>query len=140
MGWKRFVRRLDPRIHTYETIKNIVDEKSLKKGLTRTLREDYLEDNPITTPIYNQGKHDGKKEGYVEASREYEAKLLKQANEFLKQKELAKSKIAEYEKLLDEYEEAISKLEAKVRRTEAENKLLRELLSSERQLRKLKVS
>ena len=87
--------------------------------------------------IYNVGKFDGKKDGYVQASKEYEAKLLEQADLFLKQtKDFQKERDA-YEELLKEYEVAIAELEEKANRTEQENQLLQLLLLKERQLKKL---
>lgn len=138
MGVGRFIRRINPTVHTVETVQNIVKEKSVKKGLERTFREDFCEDNPLTRSVYDVGKLDGKEEGYVEASQEYESKLLGQAAEFLKQRELDEKQLEAYEQLLDGYESAISELEAKVERTEEENELLGQLLIQERQLRKLK--
>lgn len=139
MGYFRFVRRQVPIVHATETVMNMMKEGSVKKGLKKTYRQD-IKDNPLTNHIYKEGKYDGKIEGYVEAADEYEKKLIAQAEEFLAQKEIAKNRFDAYKALLDEYEEAISELEEKVERTEAENELLRELLLSERKLRKLKVS
>lgn len=56
-------------------------------------------------------KVDGMKEGYNAASEEYEAKLRKQADEFIKQEKVYKEEVERYEKLLSEYEEYICKLE-----------------------------
>ena len=58
------------------------------------------------------GELKGKKEGYTQASSEYEKKLLKQAEEFLNQKNNLSGNIQEKEKLLDEYEKYISELES----------------------------
>jgi len=57
----------------------MVDEGSVKEGIKRTIKEDYCEDNPLTSTIYKAGKYDGKVEGYNEASGVYEAKLVEQA-------------------------------------------------------------
>ena len=110
----------------------------IMRGIWRsTIKENFTEDNPIGKAIYDSGKHDGKKEGYQQASDEYEKKLLKQADEFIEQKKIYESERDAYENLLDEYEKAIEELENKVNRTETENALLQELLSRERRLRKL---
>lgn len=122
---------------TIDTVKNIVDEGSVVEGYKRTFKEDITEDNPIGKAIYDSGKYDGKKEGYEQASDEYEKKLLQQADEFLKQKKVYEDERDAYEELLDEYESAIEELESKVNRTETENALLQELLLRERRLRKL---
>ncbi len=60
-----------------------------------------------------KGRFEGMKDGYAEASGEYERKLRKQADEFLKQIKDVKRERDEYEKLLSEYEEYIEDLEKK---------------------------
>lgn len=88
--------------------------------------------------LYDEGKDEGRRDGYVEASYEYEKKLLKQAEEFLKQKEIAKSKRKQYDNLINEYENYIDELENKVQITEQEKEYLNRLLITERKLRRLK--
>ena len=61
----------------------------------------------------NKGRLDGMKDGYIEASGEYERKLRKQADDFLNQKKDYIKERDEYEKLLSEYEEYIKDLESK---------------------------
>lgn len=61
----------------------------------------------------NKGRLDGMKDGYEEASGEYERKLRMQAEEFLNQKKDVEKEIEEYEKLLNEYEKYIQELEEK---------------------------
>ena len=85
MGLGRFLWRATGIGHRIDTVKNIVKEGSIVKGVKKTIKEDFCEDNPVTAHIYNVGKFDGKKDGYVQASKEYEAKLLEQADLFLKQ-------------------------------------------------------
>lgn len=137
MGLGRFLWRATGIGHRIDTVKNILDEESIVKGVKKTVKEDFCEDNPVTAHIYNVGKFDGKKDGYAQASEEYEAKLLEQADLFLKQiKDFKKEKEA-YEELLKEYEVAIAELEEKANRTEQENQLLQSLLLKERQLKKL---
>ena len=58
-----------------------------------------------------KGRYEGMKDGYSEASGEYERKLRKQAEEFLKQIKDVERERDEYEKLLDEYEKYIAELE-----------------------------
>lgn len=142
MGVKRFlgktlIRTICP-IYDYVDISKKVYQHGIKDGFKMKIREELLEDNPISSQIYKVGKYDGKQEGYVEASYEYEKKLLKQAEEFLNQKELAASKRREYQLLLDEYETYINKLEKKVEITEQEKDYLNQLLMAERKLRNLK--
>lgn len=136
MGIKRLLWRSTGIGRVIDTVKNIQDEYSIVDGIKRTIKEDYCEDNPITSAFYKAGKYDGKAQGYKEASVEYEQKLLKQGDEFLKQTNNFNNMRDEYERLLDEYEKAIDDLEKKSNRTEIENEYLRMLLSKERELRK----
>lgn len=61
----------------------------------------------------NKGRVEGMKDGYTEASGEYERKIRRQAEEFLNQMKDVKKEHDEYEKLLDEYEAYIKELETK---------------------------
>ena len=136
MGIGRFLRRTNSIVRIIDTTKNIIEEGSIKNGLKRTVRED-LEDTPIVSNIYNMGKYEGKKQGYVDASKEYEKKLLSQAEHFINQKELLINEVSNYEKLLDEYEVEIEKLEGKLNKTESENQYLSKLLNNERKLKQM---
>lgn len=69
----------------------------------------------------NKGRLEGMKDGYIEASGEYERKLRKQAEEFFNQMKDVKREREEYEKLLNEYEKYIRELEAKCAATEKIN-------------------
>lgn len=80
MGLGRFLWRATGIGHRIETVKNILDEGSIVKGVKKTVKEDFCEDNPVTAHIYDVGKFDGKKDGYAQASEEYKAKLLEQAD------------------------------------------------------------
>ena len=136
MGIVRFLRRTNSINRIIDTTKNIIEEGSIKDGLRRTVRED-IEDTPIVSNIYNMGKYEGKKQGYVDASKEYEEKLLSQAEHFINQKELLVNEVSNYEKLLDEYEVEIERLEGKLNKTESENKYLSKLLNNERKLKQM---
>ena len=136
MGIVRFLRRTNSINRIIDTTKNIIEEGSIKDGLRRTVRED-IEDTPIVSNIYNMGKYEGKKQGYVDASKEYEEKLLSQAEHFINQKELLVNEVSNYEKLLDEYEVEIERLEGKLNKTESENKYLSKLLSKKRKLKQM---
>ena len=138
MGLGRFLWRTVGGGMLIDTVKNIVEEGDPIEGVKRTYKETYFADNPITSQIYKAGKYDGKKEGYVDASEEYEKKLLEQADLFLKQKRVFENERNEYESLLDAYEEEIDRLSQKVDRTEAENRTLQQLLLKERELRHMK--
>lgn len=120
-----------------DTIRNVVDEGSVVDGVKRTVKEDLTEDNLIGKAIYDSGKHDGKKEGYVEASYEYEKKMIAQADEFLKQTRDFERERNEYEALLEEYEREIDELESKVNKTQVESQILQQLILRERSLKKL---
>ena len=138
MGLGRFLWRSTSIGNMVGTVKNIMEEGDLVEGVKKTYKERYCEDNPITSQIYKAGRYDGKKEGYVDASEEYEKKLLEQADLFLKQKEVFENERDEYESLLDAYEEEIDRLSKKVDRTEEENRTLQRLLLKERELRHMK--
>ena len=58
-----------------------------------------------------KGRFDGMKDGYIEASKEYENKLRRQAEEFLNQTRDYQRERDEYEKLIEDYEEYIRQLE-----------------------------
>lgn len=79
----------------------------------------------------------GRKQGYEQASNEYEKKLINQADEFLMQKKIMEAERDEYENLLKEYEDEIHKLISKQKLTEDENEYLKQLLLRERELMKL---
>lgn len=83
------------------------------------------------------GKYDGQIDGYNQASKEYESKLLEQADLFIQQKTKLENEMDAYEQLLNDYEVAISELENNLERTETENQLLQALLLKERLLKKL---
>lgn len=137
MGFGRWLWRSTNIGGAIDTFRNIADEGSIIKGVKRTWKEDLCEDNPITSRIYQEGKFDGKKEGYVEASYDYETKFIRQADEFLKQKQIMENARDEYEKLLDEFEAEIEFLSNKVDKTKSENDYLQQLLLKERELRDL---
>ena len=98
MGLKRGLWRSTGIGRTIDTVKNIVDEGSISGGVKRMIKEDLTEDNPLGKMIYDSGRYDGKKEGYEEASAEYEHKLIEQADLFLKQTRVFEEERDEYEK------------------------------------------
>lgn len=71
----------------------------------------------------NKGRLEGMKDGYTEASGEYERKLRKQAEEFINQKKDYMKERDEYEKLLSEYERYIKELENKCAAMEIINEM-----------------
>ena len=85
MGVMRMIRRYLGGAWLLDATENMIKEKSVAKGIKRTLKEDICEDNPIGKLIYETGRSDGKTEGYNKASEEYEEKLRKQAEEFFRQ-------------------------------------------------------
>lgn len=138
MGIKRFMWRSTSIGRIIDTVTNIVDEGSITEGLKRTYKEDICEDNPLTAQIYNMGRCDGKHDGYTEASQQYETKLLKQADEFLKQTKIFEDQRDAYNQLLNEYDVEIENLRNKVYSTEKENEYLSQLLKRKEQLSNLK--
>lgn len=137
MGFGRLLWRTTQIGRTVDTIKSIKETGSIKEGYKKMLDETIQEDAPVLREIYKKGKYEGKKEGYVDASYEYEKKLLEQADEFLKQKSIFEDERDMYEELLDEYNKTIERLEEKVDRTEAENKLLKQLLIRANKLQRM---
>ena len=139
MGFIRFLmKQTIPGYSTVNTIKNIVDEGGVSGGLKRTLKEDFCEDNPITSTFYKIGKNDGKQEGYVEASKVYELKLRSLTEMFLNQKKVYDNQVGDYEMLLNDYEALIDELQQKYNRTQEENEYLNLLLINERNLRRIR--
>ena len=127
MGIIRLLKRsVIPGQMAVDIVKSVIEEKNLVKGIKKIAKETFTEDTPGLADLYNMGKYEGKKQGYVEASKEYEEKLLLQAEHFINQKEL-----------LDEYEIEIEKLEGKLNKTESENQYLSKLLSNERKLKQI---
>lgn len=137
MGILRGMWRSLPLGRTIDTVKNMVEEGSITEGFKRTIKEDWTEDSIIGRAIYQSGKYDGKQEGYIEASDEYEEKLLRMADQFLAQKQVFEQEKEAYNQLLEEYEAEIERLQAKTSLTEAENEYLKRLLLRERNLRRL---
>lgn len=66
----------------------------------------------------NKGRLEWMKDGYTQASGEYERKLRRQAEEFFQQQKDAQRERNDYEKLLSKYEEYIKELERKCDTTE----------------------
>lgn len=137
MGILRQIIKMNPIGRTAATLYNMVDEGSVVKGIKRTFKEDITEDNPITSTIYKYGKSDGKQDGYVQASHEYEQKLLEQADLFLSQKIDFEKERNAYEELLTAYEQKIEELEKNNSRSEIENKILKKLLEKQAKLKSM---
>lgn len=137
MGTLRAIWRRTGIGRIVDTVRNIDKEGNFWRGIKRTVKEDITEDNPIGKAIYDTGKYDGQKEGYIRASNEYEKKLLDQAEAFLKQKKDYKKERDEYEVLLDDYERVIEQLKNNHNRTGEEEKFLRQFLLTKRKLVKL---
>ena len=137
MGFKRYLaRNFIPGKAQWDLIKNI-KENGLVNGYKKTFHENLYEDDLLISPIYKHGKTAGKKEGYIQASKEYEHKLIEQAELFISQKKSFEKERDEYEKLLDDYDKLIDELESNLERSESENKLLQILLINERKLKNL---
>lgn len=92
MGLKKFLlKEIVPGYRRIE-LANDIKEHGIISGIKEHVRREVQEDNPLTAAIYNNGKVDGKKEGYVAASAEYEKKLLEQVDLFLNQKNFLNNK------------------------------------------------
>lgn len=117
-------------------------------------KEDFVRWNPMVTGIgltpipgvkkalesfSEEEQLKGKKEGYIQASQEYEDKLLKQAEKFLEQTAIFQAQKEEYEELLDMYERYIEELEGKDYLSQEEVEYLKQLLLAERKLRKMEI-
>ncbi|MHC8514287.1 hypothetical protein [Sporosarcina sp. ITBMC105] len=139
MGFKRFMKKNFVPFYNTRDMIDKVQTYGLVDGIKEKIREDFLEDTPVTSHIYNAGKHEGKIDGYKKASREYEEKLLAQANAFLNQKEIFEGHKQEYEQLLQEYENYIDEMNAKEHLTSEEQDNLLQIISMERKLTKLVV-
>ncbi|ETI65981.1 hypothetical protein [Neobacillus vireti] len=135
MGFKRFLKKsLIPGYDIYDITKKIKDN-GLSEGIKERFRED-LEDTPVISQVYQAGKYEGKKEGYVQASFEYEKKLIKQADTFLKQKKNFESERMEYEQLLDEYENYITEMSNRNDLSAEQNRYLQEMILVESELKR----
>lgn len=135
MGFKRFLKKaLIPGYYEFDIIQK-VRENGVLDGIKEKMKEDYLEDTPVVSHIYNAGKYEGKKEGYAKASYVYEEKLLKQAEEFLNQKNEFANQKQEYEKLINEYERYIEEMSAKDSLSYEEKEYLNKIMIIERKLK-----
>ena len=118
MKVKRLLKKvLIPGYNAYDLVTK-VNEDGVVGGVKKKLKEDFIEDMPVVGNLYDMAKEEGrvagKVEGYVEASNEYEKKLLKQAEAFLKQKNKLTENIQQREVLIDEYEACIEKMENEI--------------------------
>lgn len=92
----------------------------------------------LTDKVFENGRALGKKEGYVQASFEYEKKLINQAEEFLKQKKVFESDKDRYEQLIDEYEIYIDNMMNKSNMSNEEKDYMNKIMVIERKLKKMK--
>lgn len=137
MGFKRFVKKSFVPFYNTRDMIDKVQTYGFIEGIKEKLREDFLEDTPGISHIYNAGRYDGKIDGYVKASREYEQKLLDQAADFLNQKEVFEDQKQQYEHLLQAYEAYIDEMSAKEHLTNEEQNVLNQIMITERALSKL---
>ncbi len=138
MGLKRWLYRKVLGGWTSDAIQNVFEERNLKQGILRTVKEDIAEDNPVTSAIYKMGKYDGTIDGYNDASKEYEIKLLKQADEFLNKEKDYLIERDNYESLLDECAAEIERLTNLAEKSEEDKAILGNLITKEAALRNLK--
>lgn len=140
MNISRKIRRLIPAVHAADTVRNMMQENSIKEGLRKTLHEDICEDSFVGAGIYNTGVKDGYRMGYKEASEIYETKLRRQSEAFFEKAEIAKNQINKYRKLLLEYEKYIEILEGESNRTKRENILLQKMIADKNRLENLHIA
>lgn len=118
MDWKRYAKKQLVPFNNAKDFITKIQENGFVEGSVKKLKEDFIKDMPIIGNVYDlgktEGRQDGKKEGFAEASKTYEEKLLTQAEEFLKQSELFMQSKEEKDMLLDEYEKYIRELEGKL--------------------------
>ncbi|HHD2751338.1 TPA: hypothetical protein ACOTG0_000077 [Clostridium perfringens] len=138
MGFKRFLKKsLIPGYELKSIVENVVTF-GVVDGLKEEFKETYLEDMPGISHVYNVGKYDGKKDGYEKASNEYEKKLIKQADEFLKQEKAFEIDRARYEELIDDYEIYIEEMMKKSNMSNEEKDYMNQIMFIERKLKQLK--
>lgn len=137
VGFKRFMKKSFVPFYNTKDMVDKIQTYGFIDGIKEKMREDFLEDTPGISHIYNAGRYDGKIEGYVKASHEYEQKLLNQAETFLNQKEIFQDQKQQYEDLLQEYEAYIEKMSTKEHLTNEEQKTLNQIMITERALSKL---
>lgn len=131
MGFLRFMAKSTGIGQVASLTKNIL-ENGVVDGVKKEIKETWTEDIPVTAILYKMGNDDGKiegkKEGYVQASNEYEKKMLNQAKNFLEQKDKLVNSIEERDRLLDEYTSYIEKQESQISElTEEQLQLLKEM-------------
>ena len=136
------IKKRDIRIHLNHKVTALISDETFVDNceysalpLANLLKElksidsDYPSDHLIATrsdrTVGIHSAHDrkifleGQKNGYIRCSREYEIKLRRQAELFLKTTNKWRRERDEYEALLDEYDATINELEAKLAETES---------------------
>ena len=142
MGLGKFLLKTAfPIYHAVDTVKKM-NEHGIVDGYKEATKELWLDDAPVVSHVYKAGKveghYQGKKDGYVEASNEYEKKLLAQADSFLRQNSIFEGEKAEYDALLLAYEKHIEKMESSVSSNSKEEEYMNSLILAERKLKKLR--
>ncbi|MCC3865651.1 hypothetical protein K0040_15415 [Terrisporobacter petrolearius] len=133
MGILDFLKNRGDVVYTDERDRKVTLGDLAGTGYKYTILSD-----KFTQHAFNQGKHVGKKEGYQQASYEYEKKLLKQAEEFLKQTKIFESDKARYDKLIDDYERYIDEMMKKISMSNEEKDYMNQIMIMEKKLKKLK--
>lgn len=109
-------------------------KKAKEHGVVGAYKEE-LKETPGVNLIYKMGKEDGnyegKKEGYLQASNEYEKKLLAQAKEFKEQSQLLKTNSEAKDTLMKEYEIYIEQQEKIIDRLSSEKRELLDRIKNE---------
>jgi seryl-tRNA synthetase len=134
MNWKRAAKKAFVPFYNTKDLITKVKDYGVVEGVKEKMKEDWLEDTPVVSNIYNMGKSEGeyigKKEGYTRASNVFEQKLINLGNQFLKEKNTMEVKLEEMDELLNDYEACIEELEREKEALSADQKnLLVELLN-----------
>ncbi|UXZ09322.1 hypothetical protein F1C14_04230 [Clostridium perfringens] len=94
---------------------------------------------PGISHVYNAGKHDGKKKRDMKKLlMSMRKKLIKQADEFLKQEKVFEIDRARYEQLIDDYEIYIEEMMKKSNMSNEEKDYMNQIMVIERKLKQLK--
>lgn len=89
--------------HIYDALdKKRKSGKPFKECLRESINETIQEDMPITSHIYQQGKHDGKIDGIAEQAQRDEKKIKDIHDEHQKDREEWRKQKKGYEDLLDD--------------------------------------
>ena len=68
MGIFRFLKRsVIPGQIAVDIVESVIEEKNVVKGIKKIAKETFTEDTPGLAHLYQMGRYEGKKQGYVDA-------------------------------------------------------------------------